>query len=149
MFHCGFKLNDQPMSALKFAGLSVPAFSGLGSHVNKRAMACAKDLGPIPPGRFYIVDRPTGGRMGAIRNWWRGHWFALYAADGRVNDETWCDGVMRGNFRLHPKGPRGISQGCVTLENACDFSHISAMLQSVRPTVVAGVVGAYGVLTVS
>ncbi|MDP3189213.1 MAG: DUF2778 domain-containing protein [Limnobacter sp.] len=31
-----------------------PAFSGFGPHVNRRVDACLKNVGPIPPGRYYI-----------------------------------------------------------------------------------------------
>ncbi|MFZ4700426.1 MAG: tlde1 domain-containing protein [Candidatus Methylumidiphilus sp.] len=31
------------------------------------------------------------------------------------------DGIRRGEFRLHPKGPRGIGLGCITLEYRSEF----------------------------
>lgn len=85
-----FKLNDKPMSALVGGASAFPAFSGLGSHVNRRISACLANVGPIPPGSYYIFDRESGGRLG----WWRdlfsgrSDWFALYADDGKVDDHT-------------------------------------------------------------
>lgn len=35
--------------------------------------------------------------------------FALCAADGKIDDETFCNKVKRGSFRLHPTGNLGIS----------------------------------------
>lgn len=65
-------------------------------------------------------------------------WFALYAIDGKIDDETYCNQVKRGNFRLHPKGPRGISEGCITIEKLADFNYIRALLKSVAPAVIPG-----------
>jgi hypothetical protein len=66
--------------------MSFPAFSGLGDHANKCQSVCLAGLGPIPPGTYYILDRQTGGRLGAIwdRIYQRQDWFALYANDGRI-----------------------------------------------------------------
>jgi hypothetical protein len=44
----------------------------------------------------------------------RSEWFALYSAD-TADDWVFVNGVQRGNFRLHPKGPRNLSEGCITL----------------------------------
>jgi hypothetical protein len=107
MIECTFELNDKPMSELKCDAKAFPAFSGYGAHVNRRASACLSGLGPIPPGTYYILDRQSGGLLGPLRDYFSGHsnWFAFYANDGKVDDETFCNSVKRGNFRLHPKGP--------------------------------------------
>ena len=151
MFRCTFLLNGEPMSALKMTAFSFPAFSGLGGSVNRKSAACSPGHGPIPPGAYFIVDRQSGGRLGPLLDKWTGRteWFALYAADGRIDDEAWCDAVLRGSFRLHPKGPRGISQGCVTLDQQADFNHLRAVLRSVKPTTVGDGLAAYGVLGVA
>jgi hypothetical protein len=39
-------------------------------------------------------------------------WFALFADDGTIDDNTLCNHVRRGEFRLHPRHI-GISQGCI------------------------------------
>lgn len=152
MFHCRFKLNDQPMSAFTLGANSFPAFSGLGKNVNKRAMACTRGAGPIPPGPYYIFDRESGGRLGAIRDVFTGRndWFALYAADGRIDDETFCEGVMRENFRLHPNGTLGRSEGCVVIDKPASYMHLRALLKSVTPAAVPGSkLNAYGILVVT
>jgi len=75
----------------------------------------------------------------------RGDWFALYAIDGKLDDGTYCNQLLRGQFRLHPKGPRGISEGCITIDNPSDFYHVRALLKSRPPTPVAGsTLKAYG-----
>lgn len=131
MQQCTFELNNEPMSAFCVGASSFAAFSGKGPYINKRANACLVKLGPIPPGTYYIVDRESGGRLG----WWRDrigskeNWFALYAADRQIDDWTFCNEVRRGNFRLHPKGERGISEGCITVDRPTDFHVIQSLLR--------------------
>ena len=116
-FHCG---------AHRF-----PAFSGLSSYINKRSTACAAGFGAIPPGAYYIVDRESGGILGSIRDKLnhRADWFSLLADDGKIDDERICDQVTRGKFRLHPKGPLGISQGCIVINNHQDFMILRGLLK--------------------
>ncbi|HGL4259696.1 DUF2778 domain-containing protein [Burkholderia dolosa] len=106
MHICTFELNDKPISRFEIAGRAFPAFSGAGPHANKRTFMCVPDLGPLPVGTYYIVDRKSGGWLGTLRDSIAGNseWFALYADDGRVDDETFCDDVKRGRFRLHAGG---------------------------------------------
>lgn len=151
MHRCTFELNDKPMSAFTIGAASFPAFSGRDSHINKRVSACFVNLGPIPPGEYYIFDRQGGGRLEMFRNLFNNNseWFALYAIDGKIDDETYCNRVKRGNFRLHPKGPRGISEGCITIEKLTDFHFIRAILKSTTPSAVPGSdLKAYGKVTV-
>lgn len=159
MFQCTFILNSQPSSDFIVGGnrhkggIRFSAFSGLGESVNKRAAACQPDAGPIPPGRYYIFDRETGGRLGWARDLIRrdkGDWFALYKEDAAIDDRMLCDSIERGNFRLHPKGPRGISKGCITINKMEDFRHLSSILLSQPPQPVQGSqLLAYGIVTVS
>jgi hypothetical protein len=137
---CTFELNGKPMSALKCGAMSFPAFSGLGTYANRREFACHADVGPIPPGTYYIFDRHSGGLLGAFRNIFsdRQEWFALYAIDAKIDDETFCNKVKRGSFRLHPKGPLGISKGCITIDTQTDFQRLHALLKSSTPVVVPG-----------
>lgn len=140
------------MSALKCQHFSFPAFSGLGSHVNQKSFVCHPYFGGIPPGKYYIIDRQSGGLLGPIRDLFsdKKDWFALYAVDSKIDDETFCDGVRRGNFRLHPKGRIGISEGCVTVENHSDFHKLRLLLKGTATFKVPGTsFDAYGVLTVS
>ena len=74
-----------------------------------------------------------------------GDWFALYAADGKIDDETFCNQVKRGNFRLHPKGTAGISQGCITLESVADYQRLRTFLKGMPAQAVPGIsLKAYG-----
>lgn len=140
MFDSFFALNSKPMSTFKCGPLSVPAFSGSGLHINRPAFSCYAGSGPIPPGAYYIFDREVGGLTGSFRNFFlgRGDWFALYAIDGRIDDEVYCNSVRRGNFRLHPKGARGISEGCITVESPLDYRAVRAYIKSFRQVSVPG-----------
>jgi len=68
MIDCKFELNNKPMSTFWCGAASFPAFSGLGKHVNHRAFACHPNLGPIPPGTYYIFDRQSDGLLGPFRD---------------------------------------------------------------------------------
>jgi|SRR5690554_617069 len=131
MKKCTFELNNKPMSSFKIGASSFPAFSGLGQHVNRRVSACVPNQGPIPPGEYFILDRESGGRLGWLRDLWsgKGNWFALYANDGSIDDETWCESVKRGQFRLHPRGFEGISKGCIVVDQPRDFQLLSSILR--------------------
>ena len=140
MYKCSFELNNKPMSAFKIGATSFPAFSGLRAHANRRVSICLAGFGPIPPGTYYIFDRQSGGVLGAFRDMFNDHsdWFSLYAIDGKIDDETYCNKVKRGSFRLHPKGAEGISQGCITIENRTDYHRLRAMLKGATPVAVPG-----------
>jgi type VI secretion system (T6SS) effector TldE1-like protein len=140
MIGCRFDLNDRPMSSFLCGSRLFPAFSGLGRHVNRRISACIANAGPIPPGNYYIFDRQSGGLLGPLRDIFNNHsdWFALYAVDGKIDDETYCNQVKRGYFRLHPKGPWGISEGCITLESKSDFQLLRVILKASKQEVVPG-----------
>jgi hypothetical protein len=140
MINFTFELNNQPISALKTGTRSYPAFSGRGSNVNKRATMCVAGFGAIPIGTYYIIDRQSGGLLGPLRDIFNDHsdWFALFAADGKIDDETYCNQVKRGSFRIHPKGRLGISNGCITIENISDFNQLRAALKTTNPLAISG-----------
>lgn len=150
---CSFRLNGSSMSKFICGGFEYDAFSGLSSHVNKPDSAWIANQGPIPPGRYYIVDRPSGGTLGGVRDWWTGRdqWFALFADDGSIDDTTSNGSVTRGQFRLHPPGPLGISQGCITLNSRGDFVAIREYLLQHGEDIQGanGSIRAYGVVTVT
>lgn len=134
---CSYVLNGMETSILCCAGVgNFPAFSGQRSGRNNPTLANVTDIGPLPTGRYFIVSRQSGGRLGPIRefglnNWYgtdRSTWFGLYRDDGKINDETFIAGVRRGNFRLHPIGPRALSEGCVTMTSHSDFEYLRAEL---------------------
>jgi Protein of unknown function (DUF2778) len=152
MIQASFKLNNEDMSVFKMGASSWPAFSGFGNNRNKRSMMCSPSAGPIPIGNYYILTRQSGGTLGKFRDIWNGHsnWFALYADDGKIDDETMCDLVIRGNFRLHPaRSAGGYSLGCVTIPSQSDFHVISHFLRSASPGEIPGsVLKAFGKLSV-
>lgn len=128
---CTFHLNNQYMPCLCVDGLgSFAAWSGIGKGRNNPDMTHVPSIGPLLNGRYYIVERPTGGRMGPLRDAMlkyiyrtdRSQWFGLYRDDGKIDDVTFTQGVKRGGFRLHPAGPRRISEGCITLFNQREFN---------------------------
>ncbi len=147
MYQCNFELNDKPMSAFKIGTRLFDAFSGLDPFINKRMSVCVPNFGPIQPGTYYIVDRESGGGLGWFYDLFgqRGEWFALYANDGKIDDETYCNEVKRGSFSLHLKVGRGISKGCITIERQSDFNIIRAMLKAVPKQAIPGsTLSAYG-----
>lgn len=89
--------------------------------------------GPVPAGKYWIVDRPSGGmksRLEAgVKDTWNHYskgatfkhsdWFALWRDDWNLDDYTWIGSVKRGNFRLHPGT---LSEGCITLCHDTDFA---------------------------
>ncbi|HAV1629640.1 TPA: DUF2778 domain-containing protein [Enterobacter hormaechei subsp. steigerwaltii] len=124
---------------LKFS----PLRSEKRQYRNRAGCIGVPDNGPIPDGRYHIVNRPSGGWKGVIRtdlhdfySWptsrpvIKYEWFALYRDDGKIDDHTWVNGVERGDFRLHPPGPLGISLGCITLQHRTDFIAIRQALMS-------------------
>lgn len=108
MIDCTFRLNAGGLSTLSCPGTGYfTAFSGnAGPHRNNPDSSSVMDTGPLPPGRYYIVDRPRGGMLGPIRDLAnsiatgsnRDLWFGLYRDDGKFDDVTYIDGVMRAHF---------------------------------------------------
>lgn len=141
--HCSFVLNGKTSSALHCPGLGyLPAFSGMGRWRNDPKGIGVAKLGPLPVGRYYIVDRHSGGRLGPLRDFFqnnfssvdRSRWFALYRDDGMIDDQTFVNYVRRGEFRIHPIGPMGISEGCITLLQLADFERLASKLRA-GPTI--------------
>ncbi|CAG2148551.1 hypothetical protein LMG19282_03379 [Cupriavidus campinensis] len=147
MLECTFELNGKAMSALRCGALAFPAFSGLDHHKNRPEFSCYASTGPIPRGTYYVVDRQSGGMLGSIRDSLRNknEWFALYAVDGKIDDEAFCNAIRRGEFRLHPKGGQGISKGCITVESHMGYHHLRSLLKAQRQHPVPGTtLKAYG-----
>lgn len=139
MLRCLFHLNGRSLSTLSVPGVGFfPAYSGnAGPYRNNPDAANIKGVGPLPPGKYYIVDRPVG-RLSFIRDLPdsffsgsdRSVWFGLYRDDGVIDDSTFYSGVQRGNFRLHPAGYQGISRGCITLPSLSHFMLLRESLLS-------------------
>jgi hypothetical protein len=140
---CTFRLNSQPTSTLYCSGFgSVTAYSGqLSGRDNPQAISI-KDIGPIPPGKYYLLDRQSGGLMG----WFydlvsRGNvgttdhskWFMLW--NERTGDTTIINGVRRGEFRLHPEGQRRLSKGCITVPSNETFNRLERYIRSRPPDI--------------
>lgn len=127
---------------------SYPVFSGEGEHRNNPDSTDQANAGPLPKGRYFVVDRPSGGTLGPLRDALTGRdeWFALYRDDGRVNDTTTVNGVRRGQFRMHP-GTRSV--GCVTFINESHFTEArNTLLAQSTETLPGGSTTYYGILTV-
>jgi len=147
-------LNKQPTTTLKCeCGEEYSVFSGLNSAVNDPGQVANMDIGPIPKGRYYIVDRQTGGAMGWLRDSVRAalgndptKWFALVPIDGNTDDCTVVNGIVRCGFRLHP-GRR--SQGCITFSKGNEFLKLRDLLEKTTKGVIPGTNRSYyGTVTV-
>lgn len=153
-----FRLNGAYMSYLDCRSLGmVSAFSGQGDGRNNPFSIAKEKEGPIPMGTYYIIDRESGGRLA----WWRDQgasaftgvdrtkWFALW--NGVSGDIANVNGIVRRNFRLHPAGYWGVSEGCITISNGYDFDQIEGYLRSSPPELVVpvGALKAYGTVEVT
>ncbi|CAG9214701.1 conserved hypothetical protein [Paraburkholderia sabiae] len=156
---CTFLLNRKTMSILHCENIGdFAAFSGNdGWAKNNPDAAAVPKVGPLPPGRYYIVDRGSGGIFthikDSIMDFWsdteRGKWFALYRDDDEIDDWTFVDGVRRGNFRLHPHGRQNLSEGCVTLADPVGFYRLrDRLIHSSRMAIPGGKGFAYGTVVV-
>lgn len=157
-----FVVNDADFSPLLIYGVGTfLAYSGNDQYRNRSGCVGIPDNGPIPGGRYHIVNRPTGGWKGVIRSdlrdFWswptptptlKAEWFALYRDDPIIDDFTWINGVRRGNFRLHPQGPLGISLGCITLQHRTDFLTIRQAFLSTRQVKLPNGLLSYGTIEV-
>lgn len=138
---CTFDLNGKTTSLLNCPGIgTMVAFSGQKAGRDNPAEVSKEDIGPIPPGVYYIVDRQSGGRLGSFRDFWDAHgygttdrtkWFMLW--NPKTGDSTIVNGVRRGNFRLHPMGPARLSEGCITVVNPIQFERLEKALRSAGP----------------
>jgi hypothetical protein len=158
-----FIVDNAWLSPLTINGIGTfHAYSGNDQYRNRGGCTAVPENGPIPAGKYWIIDRPTGGirsiAVARIKDEWNtffGHpsnhreWFALYRDDAKIDDVTWVNGVKRGQFRLHPAGGHGVSLGCITLPSRVDFLRIrNALLNTM--TIPAGISGlnAYGTIEV-
>ncbi|WP_342713837.1 DUF2778 domain-containing protein [Paraburkholderia lycopersici] len=117
------------------------AFSGQKEGRDNPDDTAKEDIGPLPKGKYFLVDRQSGGILGGFRDWWSAHgfgttdrtrWFMIW--NPATGDKTNIDGITRGSFRLHPMGPRRLSEGCVTVVNPYDFDRLEKFLRSQKPS---------------
>jgi hypothetical protein len=158
-----FLVNNAPLSPLTIFGVGTfMAYSGNNQYRNRGGCTWVKDNGPIPAGKYWIVERPSGGAGSRTLAWFKdewnsyrgaptnhAEWFALFHDGDVISDWTPVKGGRRGQFRLHPAGGEGLSLGCITLPSRTDFLRIrSALLHT--PTIPARNSGlnAYGTIEV-
>ena len=61
LLQCFFHLNGGTYATLSVPGVGFfPAFSGNGDATNRAESANIPDIGPLPPGRYYILLRGLG-----------------------------------------------------------------------------------------
>lgn len=145
-----FFLSDSVYSELVIFGLgSFQAFSGKDPYRNRGGCSAIPNSGPIPPGKYWILDRPGGGALSKFKTgvkdlynralhdarFTHGEWFALYKDDEAVDDYAWIDGIKRGLFRLHPGQ---ISEGCITLPSESDYAAIRNLILNTRKHSIPG-----------
>ena len=155
-----FTLNNADYSQLIFPGVgSFMAFSGDGIYRNRGGCGIIPDKGPLPPGKYYVVDRPDGSWFNGVRAWGidmfksifyyhvdHSEWFALYRDDGMIDDTTFINKVSRGGFRLHPGR---VSDGCITIARSSDFSVLrTELLRTAKIQVPGTKLTAYGTIEV-
>ncbi|WP_109480382.1 DUF2778 domain-containing protein [Paraburkholderia sp. C35] len=155
---CTFLLNDQATSQLFCSGFgSVEAYSGTRQGRDNPRATAMPNVGPLPVGTYYIVDRESGGTLGWIKDWFSAHgwgttdrsrWFMLW--NPKSGDTTMINGIQRGKFRLHPEGPMHLSEGCITVVNAFAFDNLQRYIRTRKPDlpVPGGLMRAYGTVEV-
>ncbi|EIZ5888453.1 DUF2778 domain-containing protein [Salmonella enterica] len=138
-------LNGADYAPFNLYGVGVfMAFSGKGVYRNKGACGAIPSDGPLPPGKYWIVERGAGGLGSWAKakaqdlynkfyygaEFGRDEWFALYKDDWGIDDGTWINGVYRGLFRLHPGR---VSEGCITIAHNSDYGLIRNALLRTAP----------------
>lgn len=150
-----FTLNHQIMSTLHSPNIGdFKAFSGKKEGQNNPYMTYLANIGALPKGTYYIVDRPqiiwnsnaylteklkilshmiyrlAHDTIEKLFGTPSDDWFALYRYDNDgLNDHTILQNpqgktIIRAAFRLHPLEASGHSRGCIVLQNKEDFYKI-------------------------
>lgn len=135
-------LNGADYASFNLYGVGVfMAHSGLGAYRNNANCGGVQNIGPIPIGKYWIVDRREGNwlsqkkkeihdsanRLIGRAEFGKTDWFALWRDDWGIDDYTWVESVKRGNFRLHPGT---VSKGCITIAHNSDFAMIRNALMN-------------------
>ncbi|WGL93225.1 DUF2778 domain-containing protein [Serratia marcescens] len=130
--------------------------SGIEHYINNPNCS-DREKAAIPPGTYWIVDRPKGSITNQIRSELvdlyhlyknrHSEWFGLFSNE-TMSDYLVVNGAIRNSFRLHPLNTdgTGVSWGCITLYQASDFQILRDALQRRRKVRVPGGRGlmAYG-----
>lgn len=141
--HGKFVINDADYSPLSFPGFGTfLAFSGNGAYRNRGACGMIPRQGPVPAGKYWIVDRPEGGLRSQLKagisdiynhyasgaTFRHSEWFAIWRDDWSIDNYTWIENVKRGNLRLHPGV---LSEGCITLPYDSNYAMLrNALLRT-------------------
>ncbi|RKR39038.1 DUF2778 domain-containing protein [Paraburkholderia sp. BL17N1] len=134
---CTFVLNGLTVSTFTCEGtVPVTAFSGNGRGRDNPNETAVPNVGPLPKGVYYLVDRKSGGFVGLVRDLLgeyggstdRRSWFMLW--NPVSGDTTNINGIKRGNFRLHPMGVLRLSEGCITVTQPNDFERLQKYIRS-------------------
>jgi hypothetical protein len=135
---CIFLLNSQRTSKLQCSGFgAVEAYSGQKEARDNPADTAMENIGPLPRGTYYLVDRKSGGHLGWLYDWFAEHthlstdhsnWFMLWNANG--GDTSVINGIQRGHFRLHPEGRMRLSEGCITVVSPFAYESLRRYIHS-------------------
>lgn len=140
--HGKLVLNGADYAPFNLYGVGVfMAHSGIGIYRNNANCVAIPSTGPVPPGKYWIIDRREGNwfsqqkevihdelnRITGRREFGKSDWFALWCDDWKIDDYTWTEGIKRGNFRLHPGT---VSKGCITIARNADFAVIRDALMN-------------------
>ena len=132
-------------------------FSGNGDGKNNPDNVGNKDNGPIPPGKYYVIKRQSGGIRSRIEDWtyklWNDNdktqWLAFIAIDDALDDQKEINGVFRSSFRMH-YGTRSL--GCITFLDKEVFEKAREFILETESRTVKGADGTeyiyYGILEV-
>ncbi|MDO5666512.1 MAG: DUF2778 domain-containing protein [Alcaligenaceae bacterium] len=161
MFICNLNLSEKASNfvTLKCPGIgNFKVFSSSDAETRNRIECSHLTNATLPPGSYWIVDRPRGGvrsRMiamiqGFVSGNDRDDWFALYRIDEKFDDETEIQGNTRSNFRIHPRSYAGTSYGCITFEHQSDYNVFRNFVLKIAPRTmgdrkVYGIVNVFGV----
>ncbi|WP_367303071.1 DUF2778 domain-containing protein [Pantoea allii] len=127
---------------------SFDVLSGIDRYINNPDCSDIEKAA-IPPGTYWIVDRPKGSVLNQLRaevidayHLYKNHhseWFGLYNAE-TMSDHVYVNGTRRGSFRLHPLNSdgTGVSWGCVTLYSSSEFQTLRNALLRIPKIKVPG-----------
>lgn len=118
-----------------------------------------KEKAALPPGLYWIVDRPSGSWGNRVKTTMKdlvngtnhSEWFGLYN-DITMSDFMFVSGVVkRGSFRLHPLRPDGSGEswGCITFRNISDFQKLRSALLATQKMRIKNKISAYGKVIVT
>lgn len=102
--HGRFVINDAHYPPLSFPGVDTfLAFSGDGAYRNSGACGMIPKMGPVPAGKYWIVDRPEGGLKSQMNAGVRDI-YNHFASGATLQSRCyWSDAEKRGNSLVSHK----------------------------------------------